>query len=171
MNDLRVNPNSLYKISLALDDIKTMHRREAYTFLAILSHLGGLTRAFTQIFGIFFVVYSQNSLLIELASQLFVLKREDAAIFDSSKASKVESKQSGAETKNDFVDISFDFKTSVELFMLTNFSYLCCFIKNRDKKMKMIHHTNSQVRKHLDSIDIIKKSRYLFKFQERADTP
>ena len=76
---------------LILDDVKIHHYREAFNFLDILGYIGGLTRAFTQIFGIFFVVYSKNSLFMKLASELFVLKSDDAAIFDRSIHKKVKS--------------------------------------------------------------------------------
>ena len=79
----------MYQYSIHLDDLKEFHHREAYSFLDILGLIGGLTRAFTTIGGIFFVVYSQNSLIMEIASELFVLKPEDARILDDSK--KVES--------------------------------------------------------------------------------
>ena len=79
--------------------MKEFHHREAYSFLDILGLIGGLTRALTTIGGIFFLIYSKNSLIMEIASELFVLKPEEAKIFDNSK--KVESYEAYLNRRSD----------------------------------------------------------------------
>ena len=80
----RFNPNSLFRFQIFLGSVKIEHTRISYTFLDILAHIGGLSKAFTVVFGIFFVLYSENLMIMELASYLFVLKRDEANIFDNS---------------------------------------------------------------------------------------
>ena len=63
--------------------MKEFHHREAYNYLDLLGLIGGLTRALTTVGGIFFLLYSQNSLIMEIASDLFVLKPEEAGILDN----------------------------------------------------------------------------------------
>ena len=71
----------------------------------------------------------------------------------------------------DYVDISFDFKTSVELFLLNNFSHLCFCIKHRKKKMKMIDITKMKVKENLDALQLMKSLRYLNQVGQKSKTP
>jgi hypothetical protein len=73
--------------------------------------------------------------------------------------------------KNAGSPVTFDFKTSVELFMLDNFSNILCFVKHRKKKLKLIKVTINKIKEHLDALQIIKNFRYLKHIGEKADGP
>ena len=87
---------------------------------------------------------------MDLASLLFVVNREDAKTIDSSYREK---------NKAETVDINFSFKTSVELFILNNFSCLSCCIKEKAKKQKIIDMTNAKIKTELDVLSLIKRTR------------
>ena len=99
----------MYQITLSLENINGHHSREVFTFLEILGLIGGLGRAFNNIFGGILLLYSKNSFVMDLASLLFRLKVKDAQILNKTSPSK---------DKEEVTDITFDFKTSVELFLL-----------------------------------------------------
>ena len=55
--------------------------------------------------------------------------------------------------------------------MLNNFSYLCCFVKDREKKKKLIQITINKVNEYLDALNIIKSIRYLEHVGDKTHTP
>jgi hypothetical protein len=69
-------------------------------------------------------------MIMELASELFVLKREEAEILDINNSQLLDIKYA----KTEFINITFDLKTSIEIFMLNNFPYFCFLVKNHKIK-------------------------------------
>ena len=99
-------------------------------------------------------------MVMDLANLLFVLKREDARTFDSSVDYKLNNMK-------ETVDIIFSFKTSVELFILNNISFLSCCINEKAKKQKIIDMTNAKIKTELDVLSIIKRTRYLNMIEDK----
>ena len=66
--------------------------------------------------------------------------------------------------------MSFDFRTAVDLFVLTNLSCLTCCITNSKKKKKAIEATNKAVSKQLDALQIIKNAHYLHYVAKQTKT-
>ena len=68
---------------------------------------------------------------MDLATLMFRLKVKDAQILNSNMSSTNKEKE-------EFTDISFDFKSSVELFLLHNFYSMTCCISKRKEKKKIV---------------------------------
>ena len=60
--------NLLHQVIMNLDDVDAHHERISYTFLDILGHVGGLSKAFSLLFGVIFTLYSENAMIMELAT-------------------------------------------------------------------------------------------------------
>ena len=68
-----------------MEDIKIYHERNVYTIIEILGRIWGLQHALTGAAGVFFLLYSQNSMTMEQAKFLFVLKLKDAEMLNNQK--------------------------------------------------------------------------------------
>ena len=74
---------------------------------------------------------------MEFIQHLFVMKREESVIFDKNRDSNIEKVKTDVVNSN-FTEITFDNRTSIDFFILNFLPFIGCFIKDRDKKERIL---------------------------------